>query len=238
LVALAEENAEVVGHADEPLVGPLLAEKLSALDLPKRAGPIIERMITAEPQGVGRATLGARLARMRLGEGDVTGAAAALATTAADNLPDKLTAERGMIDARIRAKSNDPGGAAAILSGIDTNEADDLRATILSQSGDWHGAVAALNSQVARSIPADGTLSPSQQDLLLRLASAQAQAGDDASLRLLGMKEAARMAGPRGDMFKLLTAAPVTSPSDLRRAAGEVALAKAVPAGLAAIGSH
>ncbi len=238
LVALAEENAEAVGHADEPLVGPLLVDKLSALDLPKRAGPIIERMIAAAPEGVGRATLGARLAKLRLEDGDAAGAAAALANTTAADLPAPLSAERGMIDARIHAKAKDPGGAAAILSGIDTDAADDLRATILSAAGDWHGAVAALDSLVARSIPPDGALSPAQQDTILRLASARASAGDDASLRLLGMKEAGRMVGARSDMFRLLTAAPVTSPSDLGRAAGEVALAKAVPAGLAAIGSR
>ena len=115
---------------------------------------------------------------------------------------------------------------------------DDLRATILSDAKDWSGAAAALSSLMARAVPAEGALSPAQQDIVLRLASAQAQAGDDAGLRLLGMREATRIVGARADMFRLLTAAPVTGPSDLRRAAGEVALARAVPAGLAAIGSH
>lgn len=238
LVSLAEENAELVGQADQAAAGALLADKLAALDLPKRAGPIIERMMIASPAGPGRATLGARLARMRLGEGDDAGTAAALSNSDAPDLPAALAEQRGLIDAQLHARAHDPGGAAAILSGIDSNAADDLRATILGNAGDWHGAVAALGSLIARSVPPDGALSPAQQDMLLRLASAQARAGDDASLRLLGMKEAARMAGPRADMFRLLTAAPVSGVGDLKRAAGEVALARAVPAGLAAIGSH
>ncbi len=238
LVSLAEENAELVGQADQAAVAPLLADKLSALDLPKRAGPIIERMMNAAPAGLGRATLGARLAKMRLGDGDDAGAAAALSASDAPDLPAAVVEQRGLIDARLHAHAKDPGGAAAILSGIDSDAADTLRAEILSKAGDWHGAVAALGSLAARSVPPDGPLSPAQQDILLRLASAQAQAGDDASLRLLGMKDAARMTGPRADMFRLLTAAPVSNVGDLKRAAGEVALARAVPAGLAAIGSR
>ena len=238
LVSLAEENAELVGQADQAAAGALLADKLAALDLPKRAGPIIERMMTAAPAGPGKAALGTRLARMRLGDGDDAGAAAALSASDAPDLPAELAEQRGLIDARLHARAHDPGGAAAILAGIDSNAADDLRATVLGDAGDWHGAVAALGSLAARSIPPDGALSPAQQDTLLRLASAQAKAGDDAALRLLGMKEVARMAGPRADMFRLLTAAPVSNVGDLKRAAGEVALARAVPAGLAAIGSR
>ncbi len=238
LVSLAEENAELVGQADEAAVGLLLADKLMALDLPKRAGPIIGRMVAAAPAGAGRATLGARLAKMRLGEGDDAGAAAALSSSEAPDLPPELVEQRGLIDARLHARAHDVGGAAAILSGIDSDAADDLRATILGEAGDWHGAVAALGSMAARSVPPDGALTLAQQDILLRMASAQARAGDDASLRLLGMKEAARMAGPRADMFRLLTAAPVSNVGDLKRAAGEVALARALPAALSAIGSR
>lgn len=236
LVSLAEENAELVARADEGMAAPLLADKLTALDLPKRAGPIIERMMSASTAGPGRAALGMRLARMRYEEGDDTGATAALTASNAADLPSELAEQRGLIDARLHARAHDVGGAAAILAGIDSNAADDLRATVLGNAGDWHGAVAALGSLAARSVPAVGALSPPQQDILLRLASAQARAGEDASLRLLGMKEDARMVGPRQDMFRLLTAAPVSNVGDLKRSAVEVALARAVPAGLAAMG--
>ena len=238
LVAIAEENAEAVAQADPAASAALLADKLTALDLPRRAGPIIARMMNAAQPGVDRASLGARLAAMRLGEGDAAGAAAALDASDAPDLPPALLAERGLTLARIRAANHDPGGAAAILSGIDTPAADDLRATVLGDAGDWRGAQAALASLAARRVPAKGTLDAGQQDILVRLASAQARAGDDAALRALGASEATRMTGPRGDMFRLLTAAPVSGVGDLRRAAGEMALARAVPADLAAIGSR
>ena len=237
LVALAEDNAEAMAQADPAAAAAVLADKLTALDLPRRAGPIIARMMAAAPPGADRAKLGARLAAMRLGEDDAAAAAAALDASDAPGLPPSLLAERGLLDARIHAANHDPGGAAAILSGIGTPAADDLRATVLGDAGDWRGAEAALASLAARSVPADGALDAGQQDILVRLASAQARAGDDAALHALG-KEAARMSGPRGDMFRLLTAAPVSGVGDLRRAAGEMALARAVPADLAALGSH
>ena len=81
-------------------------------------------------------------------------------------------------------------------------------------------------------------LSPAEQDALLRLASASAMAGDSAELHALGLDGAPRVSGPRADMFRLLTEAPVSGVADLGRSATEVALARALPAGLAVIGTQ
>ena len=237
LVSLAEDNAEEAAKAAPDEVTALLADKLVALDLPKRAAPVIERMLTAAPPGSGRATLGARLASMRLAEGDPAKAETALADSEAEGLPPALIEQRGLIAARIRAQRHDVPGATAILSGLDTRAADDLRATILADAGDWRGAEIALTLLAARVIPSTGSLTSEQQDILLRLASAQARAGDDGAARDLGIREASRMVGPRSEMFRLLTAAPIAGLGDLRRSAGEVAMARAIPAGLAAMGS-
>ncbi len=238
LVALAEENADAMTQAHGSAA--LLADKLAALDLPRRADPIIERMAAALPPGAERATIGARLAAMRLDEGEAAAAAAAaaLSTTDAAGLPAPLMEERGLLDARIHASAHDLGAAVAILSRLGTPAADDLRATVLGETGDWHGSAAALTSYAARTVPQDGALSSGEQDTLIRLASAQAHDGNDAALHALGIKEAARMTGPRADMFRLLTAAPIGSVGDLHRSSGEMALARAIPAGLAAVGVH
>jgi hypothetical protein len=238
LVTLAEDNAEAVARVAPGEAVALLADKLTELDLPRRAGPVIARMIAATPDGAAQAALGARLAALQLGEGDGAAAAAALRDTDFTPLPPALAEQRGLTDARIHALANDPGGAAAILSTLGTQAADDLRATILAAAGDWRGEAAALQSLAARTIPPQGTLDAAQQDTLLRLASAETRGGDEAASRALGVKEAARMAGPRSDMFRLLTAAPVAGVDDLRRSAGEMALARSIPAALAAIGSH
>ena len=195
-----------------------------------------KRRVAALPAGAERATIGARLAAMRLEEGEVAAAAAALSVTDAAGLPAPLMEERGLLDARIHAAAHDVGAAVAILSRLGTPAADDLRATVLGEAGDWHGSAAALTSYAARTVPQDGVLSAGEQDTLIRLASAQAHDGDDTALHALGIKEATRMTGPRADMFRLLTAAPIGNVGDLHRSAGEMALARTIPAGLAALG--
>lgn len=238
LVTLADENADTIAHSDVPGMGALLADKLMALDLPQRAGPVIERMANAAPPGVTRATLGVRLAALRFGEGDLTEAASALTATDASGLPPPLQEARGLLDARIHAQAHDTAGATAILSNLGTAAADELRASVLADSGDWHGAALALGTVVARAIPESGPLTTEQQDLLLRLASAHSRATNEAALHTLGLRQAARMTGPRGDMFRLLTDAPVNGPGDLRRVAGDIALARALPSQLNVLGAR
>ena len=237
LVTLAEDNAEAVAKTDPAAMAALVADKLTALDLPSRAGPVIDRMIAAASPGPGQAGLGLRLAALKLGEGDAEGAAAALAETAAPDLPPGLAEQRGLLDARIHARAHDPAGAAAILAALDSEAADDLRGETLAEAGDWHGAAAALASLAGRRIPPAGPLDASQQDIALRLASALSHAGDTVQLHALGEQDGGRIAGPKGDMFRLLTATPVSGIADLRRAGGELAMARAIPAALAAMGS-
>ena len=237
-VALAAENADAIAKADEPGMAVLIADKLVALDLPTRADPVIERLIAASPTGAGRAALGSRLAALRLGEGNPDGAASALAATAAPDLPPDLEEERGLTEARIDALAHKTAAAAAVLSRLGGQQADELRATILSDAGDWHGAALALAAAANRAVPDSGPLTPPQQDLLLRLASAQSRAEDTRALQELGMKQAARITGPRAAMFRLLTSAPVKAVGDLRRSAGDIALARALPSTLNAIGAR
>ena len=101
MVAVTEENAEIVAALGSPRVTELMADKLTALDLPQRAGPVLERMMRAAPVGPAQANLGARLAAMRLGEGNTTGAAAALAESNAPGLPKPLIDRRSLIAARL-----------------------------------------------------------------------------------------------------------------------------------------
>lgn len=238
LVSLTEENAELVAMIGSSQAAGLMADKLLALDLPRRAGPVLERMLAAAPVGQGQATLGARLATLRLGEGDVEGAEAALANSNAPGLPADLIARRSLIAARLAARTGHMDRARSILLDIDTPASDDLRASLLTDAQDWRGAASALMDLVAKTVPAEGTLAPAQQDTLLRLASALSRAGDAAGLLALGAKYGSRIEGPRAGMFRLLTGPPVSTVADLPRSAAEMALAKAIPVGLTAMGSR
>ncbi len=252
LITLLDDNADLLAELQKPAPAGLpdmslpdgglqaqLAEKLLALDLPHRAGPQLERLMQAVPQGAGRAGFGASLAALKLREGDGKGALEVLAASnpaAAADLPGPLAEQRALLFATASARVGDRARALAALEPLTGLAAGELRATMMEQAGDWPAASQALESLAAQIVPSDGILDDTQRRLLVRLASAASQAGDDAMLERLRTRESPRMvSGPLADMFKLLTADRVRSASDLKRSGREMALARTVPAGLRAL---
>ena len=236
LVSLADDNADVLpdGAAGEKLAG-LLADKLAALDLPRRAAPVLQKLAQAS-SGAARAAYGARLAEMQLRDGNADAARQALDASRADGLAPELATRRALLEARTLAQQGKSAEATALLAGLDDPGADELRADIAEGAKDWHAAETALRALAARRLPPDGELDDAQQSLLLRLAGAASQAGDVAALAGLRQHEGPRMQrGKLNNMFRLLTEAPVKSVADLPRAAAEASLASAVPAGLQAL---
>ena len=187
-----------------------LADRLLALDLPKRAGPVLEKLMQAAPTGVARAGFGARLAALRLREGDAAGALAALELRRWRPARRAGRTAHAAACGRRNARRGDTERALAALGTLDTAAADEARATILERANDWPAAQRALAAYVARIVPAQGKLDDAQRRTLLRLATAAARAGDEAALAALRSARAPRMgAGPLADMFRLLTADPV-----------------------------
>jgi hypothetical protein len=242
MIALLDENADLLAtqQPEDTETGGVqarVAEKLLALDLPARAGPQLQRLMHAVPPGPARAGFGASLATLKLREGDAPGALAALAASVAAELPASLAEQRAVLFATASARGGQSDQALAALAPLGSSTAGELRATILEQAGNWSEAAKVLTENAAASVPPQGPLNDSQRRLLLRLASAASQAGDDPLLERLRTQELPRMAGgPLADMFRLLTAAKIQSASDLKRSGREMALARAVPAGLRAVG--
>ncbi len=233
LIGLLEENADLL--ADGPDGEPMrarLADKLMALDLPKRADPVLSKLLRAAPIGPARAGFGATLATLRLNEGDGDGALLALSESNSADMPVPVRERRATIAARVAAKRGDMKSAAELLTGVNTQEAEETRAAIFEKAKDWPAAKDALVALAARLIPAEGALDDSQRRVALRLATAAAQAGDDALLGSLRKKIGPRVGtGAQADLFKLLTAEPVRGTADLGRARAEMGLARAVAAG-------
>jgi hypothetical protein len=244
LVALVDENADLLssGETGAELAARLadrLADRLLALDLPRRAGPLLQKLAAGAPVGPIRARFGARLAGLRLQEGDAAGALAALADSAADpggdpaaeTLPAPLAEERRILGARAEARKGDTAAALAQLGDLTSEPALSVRAAILEDAKHWPQAALALTELAARTVPAEGKLDEQQQRTLLRLATALAQAGDAVPLARLRELQAARMpAGPVGDLFRLLAADSVQGVGDLPRAGREIALARSLSA--------
>jgi hypothetical protein len=236
-VALVDENADLVPNTREgEAMQAMLADKLLALDLPKRAGPVLDKLMRAMPAGPGRAAFGARLATLRLGEADAGGALAALAASDAADLPAPLNEQRLLVRADAQARWGDVAGAIGVLAGLSSVAAQAERASILEQAKDWAGADRALAEYVAKTVPETGDLDDGARHSLLRLATAAARAGDEATLAALREHQEARMGtGPLADMFRLLTSDPVHGTDDLPRAGREVGYARALPADLQAM---
>jgi hypothetical protein len=237
LVALADENADLLpeGEAGQALAA-RLADRLAALDLPARAVPVLEKLAASAPAGPARGAFGGRLATMRLEQGDAAGALAALAASDAPSLPTALVEGRTMTFARAAASSGEMPRAAAALAALDTPAADGLRADLMEGAKDWPAAAAALHDYAAKTVPADGPLDDAQARTLLRLASAAAQVGDDATLARLREHDTPRLPpGKLAEMFRLVTAGPVQGVADLPRAGQETKLAGDLPVALKAL---
>jgi hypothetical protein len=114
LAALAKENADLLpkGEEGDKLQG-RLADRLWALDLPKRAEPGLEKLMQATPTRVGRATFGARLAALRWRETDVAGAFAARSASAEADLPAEMAESRTLLLAAAHARRGDTDRALA-----------------------------------------------------------------------------------------------------------------------------
>jgi hypothetical protein len=237
LVSLVDENADLLPDgAEGDALQARLADRLLALDLPQRAGPLLEKLMKAAPSDAGRAGFGARLAAMRLREGDAAGALAALSASEAAELPKDLAERRTLLLADAQAHGGDTARALAELEALDTAAASEARATILERANNWPEAQKALADYAGKTVPAEGALDDGQRRTLLRLATAAARAGDQAELATLREHETARMAtGPLADMFRLLTADQVRGVADLKRSGQEAALAHALPADLKAL---
>jgi hypothetical protein len=244
LVALLEDNADLLpgGTAGEAL-DDRLADRLAALDLPQKAAPLLEKLMQAAPTPTARASFANRLAKLRLREDDPKGAQAALTASDSPDLPPAMAEPRALLLASARARLGDPEGAVAGLAKLDTEATEAARATILEQAKDWPGAERALHDYVARVVPEPDILAPApapltetQQRALVRYATAAAQAGDDATLAVLRTQYGPRMPrGAFGDMFRLLTAAPVQGVVDLPRSGRESMLAHDLPQSLGAL---
>jgi len=236
LIALMDENADLLPTTPEGDAMKLrLADKLLALDLPKRAEPLLDKLMQEAPAGSARAGLGARLARLRLHEGDIDGALTALGKSSTEELPPPLFETRALLAASAYSQKGDTKAAIAALSPLTSAAADEQRATVAEQAEDWPGAERALTAYVAKVVPETGDLDDSHRRALLRLATAAARAGDAEALAALRTREEGRIGtGPMADMFRLLTADPVRGTGDLARAKREVGLARALPEGLKA----
>jgi hypothetical protein len=232
MVTLAGDFADSMpGGSDGEAVASLLADKLIALDLPSRAVPVLQRLLSTAKTERAKAEYALALAQLHLDLGEAGKAETVLKTVGGPDLAADRAEARTLLLARARAGQGDASGAVQILSGLASPEADELRASMAAKAGDWQGSLKALNELASKLVPAEGDLNEKQQDVVLRQAVAAVQAGDAGTLRSLKELDR-RMAGPKADQFRVLTASAVQSIQDLPRAASELAMSRSFSARL------
>jgi hypothetical protein len=191
-------------------LGPALADRLEALDLPVRATEILRKLMDATPPGTEAATLGAKLAAMLLEQDDAAGAKAVLDRSGQPGLPPALDEQRRLTLARLLERQGHHDAALAALHDLSGGFAQDQRATILAAAGRWHDAKLAL-IPMTNSIPGDGTLKSDQADLMIRLATAASRDTDKPLLERLARQSQGRWADREQQrVFDLITA-PILS---------------------------
>ena len=240
LVAMVQENPDLLpdGPGSEAIAS-TFADRLAALDLLQQADPVFTKLMHAATGAGARAEFGARLAQLRLEDGKAAGALDALAESQGEGLSPALVERRTLLFARASAAAGGTQKAIAALAGLASPAADEARASILEAAKDWSGAEAALGAYVAKAIPPSGPLDEGQARILLRLASAAAQAGDEAMLASLRQQDLARLPeGPSAAMFRMLTESPVRGVADLARSAKEAEAARALPQTIQALAAN
>ena len=236
LVSLVDENADLfkLMPANEDLQA-RLADRLMALDLPSRVAPLLEKLVSSATTPLGRATYGARLADLRIKEGDAEGALIALATSAAPALDPEMAEKRGISMSVAKMRLGDARGAIDALGGLTGLRVETARASVYEQAGNWAAAEEALMAAVGEAIPATGDLNDAQRQLVLRLATAAERSGDRNGLTALRTTLDSRLGtGPIADTIRLLTAEPVNGTGDLLRSEREMGLTRAIPGAMAA----
>jgi tetratricopeptide (TPR) repeat protein len=234
-VAVLQQNEDLIpSGGDAAPVLSLLAQRLDALDLPGAAAPMLNRLIQRLPASAPRASLGASLAQVDLDAGSPVAALSDLSQTQADNLPPDLTAQRNVLAAKAQAAAGNAVAAINTLAPAATSPGSipglDAQAQIAEQSGQWPQAEQALGTLVSRSIPPAGPLDSSQENLLLRLATAASHSNDNATLTSLASQYGSRVgADAAGQMFQTLTAPPLTGDQGLNQALHEIAQLQALP---------
>ncbi len=230
LVALVDENADLLatGPADIALES-ALADRLVSLDLPRQAEQVLAKVAAAAPEGAERARLGARLASLRLREGDAGGTLKALADTDGSAIPSDVAEQRLLLFAEASARQGKRDEAVAALRQLDTPAAREALAGIFELSQNWADAERALTDCIAKTIPPSGMLDEAARRQLVRLATDIERAGDEPAMAALRMRFEPRLgSGETADMFRLLTARPIGGIADLKRTAQEASLARSV----------
>ncbi|WP_143221467.1 hypothetical protein [Acetobacter syzygii] len=185
-LALARANMEHV--PDDPLKAKLLAglgRQLVAQGQAAQAVPVLQQADVLAIEPLMRADIEEQLAQAALQSNQRPLALRALERSALPNLPEDLAARRRYDEAQLAAASGNREGAQALLAEDESDTGLSVRGALYEQDQQWAQAVLVVGRLASRTLPEQGDLTTTQRNLVIRLASDAAAAGDAATLRNL-----------------------------------------------------
>ncbi|MFD0390320.1 hypothetical protein ACFQ4K_24965 [Tistrella bauzanensis] len=128
-----------VGERGDEMIR-IMADKLAAVDLLDEASELLRHQVAFRLSGADRSRVGARLALIRLLDGDPAGARQALQDSVTAEMTPALINQRQRLEARALADLGEFDGARAAIQGDDGAEARRLRAEFAWTQENWAAA--------------------------------------------------------------------------------------------------
>ncbi|MFH6784823.1 MULTISPECIES: hypothetical protein [Methylobacterium] len=184
-----------------------LADRLVALDLLDAAGDLLQHQVDNRLTGAARASVAARLATVRLMEGEPLKALKVLQNTRLPELPGQIRDARLLLEARALSDLSRTDLALELLDGNASLEAAHLRGDILWGARRWREAGEAHEALLGARWRDPGPLSDTERNDVMRAAIGYALAEDSLSLDRLRTKYTPKMAdSPDARTFGLVAA--------------------------------
>ncbi|WP_244913867.1 hypothetical protein [Methylobacterium frigidaeris] len=184
-----------------------LADRLVALDLLDAAGDLLQHQVDNRLTGAARASVAARLATVRLMEGEPLKALKVLQNTRLPELPAQIRDARLLLEARALSDLSRTDLALELLDGNTSPEAAHLRGDILWSARRWREAGEAHEALLGTRWRDPGPLTDAERGDVMRAVIGYALAEDPLSLDRLRTKFTPKMAeSPDARTFGLVAA--------------------------------
>ncbi len=182
-------------------------ERLVDLDLMAQATELLRYQIEYRLEGTPRAAAAVRLASLYLIDHKAIEAVRAISETRSNGLPEELRIARRLIEARARSDLGEITAASELLEGLDSREANIVRADIYWKTKNWTLAGENYEAALGDGWRKDEALLPDDLKIALRAAASYVLAGDAlARERFRGRYRTKLEATEESGVFRLLTA--------------------------------
>ncbi|MGB0748406.1 MAG: hypothetical protein ACPGO3_06640 [Magnetospiraceae bacterium] len=201
-----------------------LADRMVAIDLLEQAAEMLDGQINARLSGEERASIGARLALIRLLDQKYIETINVLNKTEQENIPATLADVRRKLRARALLEAGQGDDALTLLEGDDSVDAERLRMEIYWYGRDWDRAAKSLRRLIAAmETKPNAPLNDVQAKYVLNLAVALTLAGNDRGIAQLRKNFASSMVETRyQEPFNLITAPGADGIADYTKIASEL----------------